>query len=290
MRVRLADGCRLFVDASGPAFVPDGPTLRERPTILLLHGGPGFDHSSFKGASSGMEQLAEDVQLLYYDHRGQGRSDRRDQPAEWNLDQWADDVVALCDALGLEDPIVYGVSFGGMVALHYAIRHPEHAGKVVLDSTTAKADPELMLPVFERLGGSEVREVARRLWTEPGADALGEYLERCMPLYSRRVPRDADDRLARQLEVANFELFQAFADGENRTYDLLDRLGEVRAPVLLLAGEDDPVCPVAGAELIADGIGPERCRFVRFDDCGHGVFRDRPAAALDALREFVLEG
>jgi proline iminopeptidase len=285
VKVRLADGCRLFVDASGPSLVPDGPTMRTRPTVLLLHGGPGFDHSTFKDQ---MDPLAEDAQLIYYDHRGQGRSDRG-SPADWTLDQWADDIVDLCDVLGLEDPIVYGLSFGGMVALQYAIRHPQHASRVILDSTTARFEPDLMLPVFERLGGTQARDVAERFWADATAEGMLEYLEVCMPLYARRQRPDHKDRMARQLEVSNFELFEAFAAGEERSYDLVDRLGEVQRPVLLLAGEDDPVCPATGAELIAEGIGADLCTFVRFDDCGHGVTRDQPETGFAAIRDFVLQ-
>ena len=284
MRVNIGD-CRLFVDVEGMSLVPDGPTMRERPTLVVLHGGPGFDHSGFKprfGAG-----LADVAQIVYFDHRGQGRSDRC-EPEQWNYAQWADDVVALCDVLGIEQPVVYGGSFGGMVGLHYAIRHPRHASKVILDSTAATLDIEAMIPVFERLGGSEVAEKVRQFWTDPTGPAAAAYLRDCMPLYNRRRADDADLASARALETANFELFQHWLLGEQQTFDLRGELGKVERPVLLMAGEDDPVTPVEGMRLIASGIG-DLCRLEVFDDCGHGVWRDQPDAAFAAMRRFIEE-
>src|SRR6476659_8330186 len=114
------NGARLYVDVEGAGLVPDGPRMREKPTLLLLHGGPGFDHALFKPAFSAVADIA---QVIYYDHRGNGRSGG-DDPATWNLAQWGDDVKGLCDALGIAKPIVLGHSFGGYVAQAYATRHP----------------------------------------------------------------------------------------------------------------------------------------------------------------------
>src|ERR687887_215718 len=102
--------------------------MRERPTIVFVHGGPGFDHSIFKAFYGRLTDIA---QLVYYDHRGNGRSE--DGPRErWTLDQWADDLRALCDTLGIERPVVFGTSFGGFVALNYATRHPDHPAKLIV--------------------------------------------------------------------------------------------------------------------------------------------------------------
>ena len=123
------NGVRLFFDVEGAKLVPDGPGMRQKPTLLLLHGGPGFDHSIYKPAYSALADIA---QIVYLDHRGNGRSE--DGPREsWHLAQWGDDVRAFCDALGITDPIVLGASFGGMVALAYATRHPNHPSKLMLD-------------------------------------------------------------------------------------------------------------------------------------------------------------
>ncbi len=141
----LINGVRLFFDVAGEKVVADGPQMRERPTLLLLHGGPGFDHSMFKPSFAPLAELA---QLIYLDHRGNGRSEHGD-PALWTLDQWGDDVRAFCDALGIEKPIVLGYSFGGFVAQSYATRHPDHPAKLVLYSTTPVLDDGPVLDAFE---------------------------------------------------------------------------------------------------------------------------------------------
>ncbi len=70
------NGVRLYFDVEGAGLVPDGAALREKPTLVLLHGGPGFDHALFKPAFSGLADIA---QVIYYDHRGNGRSGGDDQ-------------------------------------------------------------------------------------------------------------------------------------------------------------------------------------------------------------------
>src|ERR1700751_5657127 len=122
----LVNGVRLFFDVEGSKLVPNGPAMKEKPTLILLHGGPGFDHSIYKPAYSA---LAGDAQIIYLDHRGNGRSE--DGPREsWTLAQWGDDVRAFCDVLGIANPVVLGASFCGMVALAYATRHPDHPSKL----------------------------------------------------------------------------------------------------------------------------------------------------------------
>ena len=92
------NGARLWFDVDGPALVPDGPRMRERPTVVLLHGGPGsFDHSYFKPDFARLSRVA---QVVYLDLRGHGRS-QWDDPASWGFEQCADDVRGFCDAVGI---------------------------------------------------------------------------------------------------------------------------------------------------------------------------------------------
>jgi len=72
MYIKVND-TQLFFDVEGAKLVPDGPTMREKPTLVLLHGGPGLDHSIYKPAFATFADIA---QVIYLDHRGQGRSER----------------------------------------------------------------------------------------------------------------------------------------------------------------------------------------------------------------------
>ena len=270
---------RLFVDVDGAKLVPEGPTMRERPTIVFVHGGPGFDHTAFKAFYS---QLTDTAQLVYYDHRGNGRSE--DGPTErWTLDQWADDLRALCDALGIERPVVFGTSFGGFVALNYAARHPEHPGKLIVSSTTSKIHLDRSLAMFERLGGPEVRAVAERFFTDPTEENREEYLRVCLPHYTRRPqPPELLARVMRRPEVS-----EHFWRGELLTFDLGPRLHQITCPVLQLAGERDPIVTIEDSRDLAAAL-PEHARLERFPDAGHFLALEDPDRVSELVREFVL--
>jgi proline iminopeptidase len=83
---------------------------------------------------------------------------------------------ALCDALGIEKPVVLGQSFGGMVAMEYAARHPEAPSKLVLSSTAARLDPLRICETLERLGGKEARAIGERYLGNPTPESTMEYL------------------------------------------------------------------------------------------------------------------
>ncbi|WP_206289967.1 alpha/beta fold hydrolase [Methylobacterium sp. DB0501] len=181
------NGVRLFVDVENAGLVPAGGAMREKATLLLLHGGPGFDHSGFKPWFSGLSDVA---QVVYYDHRGNGRSEDGDRSA-WTLAQWGDDVKGLCDALGLVRPIALGMSWGGYVAQSYATRYPDHPGKLFLVSTAAKFEFPAILDSFARLGGPEAARVAEAYWMAPTAERRADVIRICGPLY-RRTPPDPE--------------------------------------------------------------------------------------------------
>ena len=127
------DGTSLWFDSDGPALVPDGPAMRERPTVVLRHSGPGsFDHTNFKPEFA---RLTE-AQVVYLDLYGHGRSDWG-MPSALSFEAAADLVRDFCDTLGIVRPIVYGHSLGGFVAMVYGARSPGHAGALVLQSTCA---------------------------------------------------------------------------------------------------------------------------------------------------------
>ena len=275
------DGARLFFDVEGAQLVPDGSQMRERPTLLLLHGGPGFDHSSYKPEFS---TLADVAQVVYLDHRGQGRSDKSD-PARWNLAQWADDVRDFCDVLGIEKPIVMGNSFGGMVAMAYAARHPEHPAKLIFSSTSARQNLERVITRFTELGGEEVAALARAFWESPSPETMGPYAQSAFPLYTQSGKLEDPDTAARTKWA--FDVLFDFASDEINSMDLLPGLANVRCPTLVMGGEQDPVCPIEDQVEIAAALPAEWVRFERFENCGHGAYRDHPERGFALLREFI---
>jgi proline-specific peptidase len=278
MRVNIGD-IRLFFDVEGSKLRPDGAKMREVPTVVLLHGGPGFDHSSFKPAFS---PLAEIAQVVYLDHRGNGRSDHGD-PAKWNLPQWGDDVRAFCEALEIERPVVLGLSFGGMVAMSYATRHPDHPSRLVLSSTAAVTRQDRSLEMFEQLGGAEAREVARRFFESPGRETMAEYQKKCLPLYNR-TPSGPE---VIQRSVMNSKLMADFFK-QAHSFNFLSDLVKIKCPTLITAGELDPILPVADSKDIAAAMAPGVARLEVFENAGHGVHRDQPERFFKMFNEFIL--
>ena len=277
MKVNIGD-VNLFFDVEGAKLVADGADLKERPTLLLLHGGPGMDHVLFKPHFA---ELADVAQVVFFDHRGNGRSDHG-EPVKWNVNQWADDVRAFCEALDIEKPIVLGISFGGLVAMAYASRYPGHPGKLILTSTQGHWRLDRVLNGFERLGGAEAREVARRFLENPGPLTHPDYIRVCIPLYTqtRQKPRPAS--------ILNSELFVAHATGEMPRISLLPDLNKIRCPTLVVAGQEDPVAPVESHDEIVAAMDPDIVRYERFPGCGHAVFRDNPKEYFDLVRRFIL--
>ena len=281
MRVEIEPGVRLYFDSEGAGLEPDGPTMRDKPVLLLLHGGPGFDHSLFK---PWFGRFADTHQVVYLDHRGQGRSDERKDSTNWRLDTWADDVARFCEALEIRRPVVLGNSFGGMVAIHTAARHPDLASKLILSSTAARMVLDDVFEMFRKLGGDDIRAIAERFWTAPDDEIRAQYMTQCIPLYTQHSKNltEGSQRARMNTSVGDF-----FILGEQQTMDLRDDLAAIRVPTLVLAGVLDPVCPPSAQQEIVDALHPSIAQFELIDDCGHGTYRDQPERTEQLLREFL---
>lgn len=277
------NGARLYVDVDGAGLVPDGLGMREKPTLIMLHGGPGVDHTIFKPIFS---SLTDTAQIIYYDHRGNGRSTGNDR-ATWTLAQWGRDVKGLCDVLGIEKPIVYGASFGGFVAQSYATQFPDHPSKLILVSTAAKVDFPVIFTAFESIGGSEARRVAEEYWKSPSPESRARYFETCLPLY-RAHRKAAPDWLKRTIVRNDVAVHFNGPDNEQGRMDFRADLARIRCPILVMAGDKDPIMPLAFSETIAASAKNSRVQLETFANCGHGVLADAPEPALSAIRTFVL--
>jgi pimeloyl-ACP methyl ester carboxylesterase len=272
------NGTRLWFDVDGSKLVPAGATMRERPTVVLVHGGPGsWDPSYFK---PDFARLSEYAQVVYLDLRGHGRSEWGD-PSDWTYEVCADDVRAFCDAIGITRPIVYGHSMGGFIAMLYGARHPGHAGALVLQSTMARFDMARLIDGFRRFGGDAVAELARRDYAGDGVtDAESA---RILAVFGPRVP--SQEQLARRLSnrevnARGSELFL--------TFDVVEQLTRIDRPTLVCVGELDPMTTVGAAQEIVDGLPDRIARLEVIEGAGHFTWMDVPDRYWPLLADFIM--
>lgn len=281
MRLKV-NGVDLFFDVHGQQLVPVDDHMEERPTILLLHGGPGFDHSCFK---PGLDKLADVAQLVYLDMRGNGRSDSG--PVDrWNIQTWAEDIAAFCQALSIKRPILMGYSFGGIMALATAVRFPELASGLVIVSSAAFLEPALIVERFGELGGETAAEAARAMFEDPSDPGLrADYFEHCMPLYARTQGDPAHDGRTVMNPDVTTHFFQP--GGEFWRLDFLAELRELQVPTLMLHGRMDPIVPFEFAQKTVASFPDGVARLHVFDNCSHDILLDKLERAVELTREFI---
>lgn len=278
------NGVRLFYDVLGEKLrIEADGALTEKPTLIALHGGPGGDHQSLRPQ---LDRFAARCQIVYLDQRGGGRSDHGPTD-KWTLDQWADDVAALCGALGVGAPILLGVSGGAMVAANCLVRHPGLARAAILVNACARLELEALVAEFERRGGAQAGSAARNMYSRGALEDLGPFMRHCLPLYGRRAPVGLPPDGARA--TFNFAVSQYFFNdgGEAFRFDFRERLGAVTCPVLALVGAHDPITqPQWGAELAA-ALPPGVCQHVLFEDASHAIASDEPARFFHTVEAFI---
>jgi pimeloyl-ACP methyl ester carboxylesterase len=279
MHVEVNGTC-LWFDVEGAALVPDGSAMRERPTVVLLHGGPGsYDHSYFKPDFGRLSIVA---QVIYLDLPGHGRSEWG-EPESWGFELCADAVRDFCDTLGSAGPIVYGHSLGGFVAMVYAARHPGHPGALVLQSTFARFDLGRIVEEFRRAGGDGVAAIAERFYGGDRLSVTPEEWARCRRLFGPWVLGDEE----RARTVVNLELSSPGLQ-LMRGFDVLEQLGRVNCPTLVCVGELDPITPVAAAREIVDALPAGTVQLEVIEGAGHfTTWKDAPDRYWPLVTKFV---
>lgn len=241
-------------------------SIGEGPTVVLVQG---------LGLSSRFwfdvpETLASDPvrkrRVLAVDNRGTGRSDRpRGTGRVWSIATMADDLAAVLDDAGEKDAIVVGISMGGMIAQHFALRHPTRARGLVLFATTPGflfgALPEaaaLMRLLTLPLGGPRAgRNLAKLLLPRSKWHRAREIFAEWPKVMHEEGPRPAT--FAAHLLAAS-------------THISGHRLAQVACPTIVVAGAEDTLIPVANARAIASRIPGAELEVIH--DAGHAVFAD----------------
>ena len=252
---------------------------------FVIHGGPGSDHTGFRGP---LAPLAQELQLVYFDHRGSGRSARGDK-ARYTLDENVEDMEALRRYLGLGPIVSIGTSYGGMVAMAHAARYPDSVSHLVLVVTAAHSAfiPRSREIVAQRGTKEQVAWCedlyAGRIDTP---EKLRDYHHHMGPLYSKRFDAAGSmERLARGIHSSD-ALNAAFAPGGfMHTMDLRPELAAIRAPTLVIAGRHDWICAPEFSEEIHRLVPGSTLRI--FEESSHSIRIDEPERLRREILEFV---
>ena len=238
------------------------------PPCLVLHGGLGVDHTLYRRS---LQPLAPRLELVFVDHRGNGRSGR--PPVETiTIEQLADDAAATARALGFERALVFGHSYGGFIAQELALRHPTLVRALMLIDTTpgqlgaeeseddyrGPPPPPEMIELLSRLPESD-QQVADSIRLLVGLYLHQSDVERAVQLFEGTVySRDA--------------LVQGFVALAG--WSAVDRLSTISAPTLVTVGRHDLFTSPPQADRIADRV-PNSQRVV-FEHSGHIPWLDEP--------------
>lgn len=284
MRARIR-GTEIYFDVEGVGLAAEGDRMVERPPAFILHGGPGGDHTTFKPSFSA---LADRLQLIYVDHRGQGRSARGD-PATYTLDETVEDMEALRLHLGLGPIISIGTSYGGMVAMAHAARYPASVSQLVLVVTAAHHG---FLPAAQRIVDSRGAPEQKKAWAALLAGELTtvervqDYYMAMGPLYAHRFDKAAYEIGRRRTIPSPEAMNAAFAPGGFlRSFDLRPELRRIVAPTLILAGAHDWICPPEFSEEIQSLIPGSRLEI--FENSSHSIRGDEPQRFFGEIRRFL---
>jgi len=260
--------------------------------LLTLHGGPGAAHDCLEPLSA----LADDGrEVIFYDQLGCGRSDRPHNPSMWTFDLFLEELACVREALGLTDVHLLGLSWGGMLGLEYALRHPRGLRSLIVASAPA-SNAEWMAEA-ERLRRELPANVQETLLKHElaGTTESDEYTDAMLVFYRRHVCRSTPwpDPVARSMQnmMSNPEVYAVMngpsefhITGTFRDWSVADRLGEIDLPVLVTSGRYDECTPRIAATVtngIPGAVG------VIFEESAHFAHAEEPERYASVVRDFL---
>jgi proline iminopeptidase len=276
-------GTRLYLDQRGP---------EDAPALLYLHGGPGsgsYDFMSFQG-----DHLSQHLRLIGVDQRGVQHSDPLEGPVtEYDL---IADFEALRAALGVETWSILGHSYGGRLALRYAVMHPDAVTKVVFENPPwdmVLVTDTLVRAALKLLPGVEFPThegpATKEMWDHRIA-LVGRLGDRRMEIYlgpeASGLQLPADTELSDEIQARAIRFAEEITSTPGFLESLLPQLAQLTRPALLIKGEHDPVTsPEEISRFQADVAGGT---YYHATGAGHFVHAEQPAAYTELVTEFVL--
>jgi proline-specific peptidase len=261
--------------------------------VLCLHGGPGATWSHMEP----YEALAEGRRVIFYDQLGCGRSSVSEphDPAMWTPDLYVQEVGAVRDALGLDRVHVLGHSWGGMLAMLYAITRPAGLASLIVESSPASVPFWLTELAKLRAALPPEVEATLRAHESAGTTDSPEYQAAVMVFYRRHLCRvdpwpDWLQRSFADME-ADPEVYNTMNGpsefhviGSIKDFDITAELGRIQAPTLIFSGRHDEITPETVRQ-VHEGIrGSE---WVVFEQSSHISQAEEPDAVLALLRDWL---
>ena len=240
--------------------------------FLVMHGGLGIDHTYLRPA---LDPLGDIFKLIFYDHRGNGRSGR--SPVNTiTYEQLADDANALRESLGYEKIGIIGNSAGGYVALNYSIHYPESLSYLILIDTAPAFDytEEMMTIVQNKNPTPEVIETLIAP-SDPTVEGFRNQFKIMQPLYFYEYNNAIKEMVKKLIDetILNPEV-AALSEILLQKYNVSSQLNKIEQPTLILVGKEDFVCPPSQAQRMHESI-PNSELYI-FEKCGHYPFFETP--------------
>lgn len=260
--------------------------------LLCLHGGPGFTHYYLEP----LEALADRRRVIFYDQLGCGRSDRPADLSLWTVDRFVEELAQVRAALGLDRLNLFGSSWGGMLAMQYVLdRQPE------LESLILCGSPASMIRWVEdctELLAAEPDEVRRtiREHEEAGFTGCPEYQAAILGFYREHVCRMSPwpAGLERSFAEAGYDVYTTMngpseftVTGTLKTWTVMDRLGEITVPTLLVGGRYDECTPGHMEEMHRRIPGSQ---LATIEDASHLCFAEQPEKFNELVNAFLDRG
>lgn len=277
--------CSLPTDCSG-----------EVPPLVIVHGGPGGNNYNFQHTIG--PQLEEAWPVIYYEQRGCGRSELPSNQNDYSKRILVSDFVALCKELALTKVIPLGYSFGGELAMEIALQAPNLVDKLILQCPSID-DPErlslLQICGFELLASGNVleqienikdddgsfQEKCARVWALVGGTELVDSF-----LFVDKKNADLNRRLWKKSGLTNTGLMAKALELEERRRPLLQRITEITAPTLVLAGFYDRNI---GLDVFKDiNTQIPNSELVLFHNSAHFPDIEESQKYVDVIRRFLV--
>jgi proline-specific peptidase len=277
------DGYRVWYRSIG------GGSNHEGFPLLILHGGPGAPHDYLEN----LEILASDTRrVIFYDQLGCGRSDQPDDPALCQVSRFADEVEIVRMELGLGKMHILGQSWGGMLAIEYALRQPRGLVSLILANTTSSIP--LWVAEANRLRDElppEVNAIMLR-HEEAGTTDSSEYLDAMDVFYTRHVCRVRPLPEYVQRSFDNIGFVYNYMNGPSefhiigviKDWDRTGRLSEIHVPTLILSGRYDEATPLINEVLHRGITGSE---WVLFENSSHMPHVEESELYMQTVKAFL---